>query len=269
MGPYSTTRQAHEAILTAQPLRAAETNGRRVGDPWHRSDRTVLVALQDAVAAGRLAKRFSDQDVVPTLAFSCDQLLQQAREGRYSLIVVDEALVADDGSRCLDQVHEVSQAPIMALGGLSEEEHPVLEIAFPTRADPGAIVAHGSALIEMGRPVPLPHPLRWGGLELDLRTHQARWEGRPLHLTTVQFRIMEVLVLAAGAVVTPEQLARRVWGEASFDDGDRLVAHIRRIRKLIERDSSIPQFLLRVRGTGFRLAEGGESIAPGEDPASR
>lgn len=103
MGRCSTTPQAREAILTAQPLRAQETNGRRVGDPWHRSDRTVLVALEDPVAAGRLAKRFSDQDVVPTLAFSCDQLLQQAREGRYSLIVVDEALASNDGFRCLDQ----------------------------------------------------------------------------------------------------------------------------------------------------------------------
>lgn len=142
----------------------------------------------------------------------------------------------------------------MAVGELSEEDHPVLDIALPARADPGGIVAHGSALIEMARPVALPHPIRWGGLELDLRTHQARWHGRPLHLTTVQFRIMEVLVMATGALVTTEQLSRRVWGDSSFDDRDRLVAHIRRIRKLIEQDSAMPQFLLRVRGRGFRLA---------------
>ena len=219
------------------------------------------MALEDPVEAGRLAKRFSEQHVLPTLAFSCDQLLQQARADSYALIVVDEAFVCGHPSRCLDQVREISQAPIMALGELSEEEHPALDVALSPRLDPAGVVSHGTALIEMARPVALPHPIRWGGLELDLRTHLARWEGRPLHLTTVQFRIMEVLVMAAGALVTTEQLARRVWGESSFDDRERLVAHIRRIRKLIERDTSMPEFLLRVRGRGFRLADEQQAAA--------
>lgn len=228
---------------------------RRVGDEFDAPPRRVLLALHDPVAAGRLAKHFSETRVVPTLAFSCDQLVQQAREDRYALIVVDEAFACDHAPRCLDQVHHVSEAPIMALGELSEDEHPAVEIALPSPADSAGIVAHGTALIEMGRPVALPHPIRWGGLQLDLRTHEADWEGRPLHLTTVQFRIMEVLVMAAGALVTSEQLARRVWGDSSFDDRERLVAHVRRIRKLIESDTSMPQFLLRVRGRGFRLAD--------------
>lgn len=229
--------------------------GRRVGDDADTPSKTVLVALEDPLEAGRLAKRFSEQRVVPTLVFSCDQLLQQAREERFALIVVDEVFVCDHPSRCLDQVHEISHAPIMALGELSEDEHPALDIALPARVGPAEVVGHGTALIDMARPVALPHPIRWGGLELDIRTHQARWEGRPLDLTAPQFRIMEVLVLAAGALVTTEQLARRVWGESSFDDRERLLAHIRRIRKRIERDTSMPQFLLRVRGRGFRLAD--------------
>lgn len=217
--------------------------------------KTVLLALEDPVEAGQLAKRFSDRNLMPTLAFSCEQLLKQARKDSYALIVVDEALVSDDATRCLDQVHEVSKAPIMALGELSEEEHPVLDLALPARADPAGVVAHGTALIEMARPVALPYPIRWGGLELHMRTHEARWQGRALRLTEPQFRIMEILILAAGALVTTEQLARRVWGDSSFDDSDRLVAHIRRIRKLIEGDPSRPDFLLRVRGRGFRLAD--------------
>ena len=141
----------------------------------------------------------------------------------------------------------------MAIGEMNEERHPALELVLPADAASTKVAQRGAALIQMHRPVALPHPIRWGGLELDMRTHQARWNGSPIPLTTLQFRIMEVLILAAGAVVTSEQLARRVWGEASFDDRDRLVAHIRRIRKLIECEPSKPEFLLRVRGRGFRL----------------
>jgi len=231
---------------------------RRVADGLEPPARTVLVALQDPVAAGRLAKRFSQDRVVPTLAFSCEQLVQQVRDEAYGLIVVDEEFACDHASRCLDRVREASDAPVVAVGDIDEDVHPAVDLALDRDLATLELAAKGTALIEMGRPAPLPHPIRWGDLELDMRTHQARWRGRALPLTTIQFRIMEVLVLASGAVVTTEQLARRVWGESTFDDRDRLVAHIRRIRRLIEQDTAMPEFLLRVRGRGFRLAEESE-----------
>lgn len=117
--------------------------------------------------------------------------------------------------------------------------------------------------MDMSRPVRLPECLRWGSLELDVQRHEARWGGRPLPLTTLQFRIMEVLALAAGSVVTDEQLSRRVWSaSSSCEDKDRLVAHIRRIRRSMEEDPARPRFLIRVRGKGFRLAETGGDHPP-------
>lgn len=228
--------------------------GRRVGDKLDAPARRVLLALHDPVAAGRLAKRFSEQRIVPTLAFSCDELIQEVRDHSYALLVIDEAFVCGHDSSCLNKVRAISAAPIMAVAEVDEEEYPELEIALPPQVGTSTVAARGEALIEMSRPVPLPEPIRWGHLELDLRTHQAHWSGSSLALTNLQFRILEVLVLAAGGVVTTDQLSRRVWGDSSFDDGERLVAHIRRIRKLIEEDTRMPQFLLRVRGRGFRLA---------------
>ncbi len=232
--------------------------GRRVADEVNAPPRRVLVALQDPVSAGRLAKRFSQDRVIPTLAFSCGQLVQQVRDEAFALIVVDAEFACDHGSRCLDRVREESDAPVIALGDIDEDLHSAVDLAVTRERGAQELSAKGTALIEMSRPVRLPHPIRWGGLELNMRTHEAKWCGRALPLTTIQFRIMEVLVLAAGAVVTSEQLSRRVWGESTFDDRDRLIAHIRRIRKLIERDTAMPEFLLRVRGRGFRLADADE-----------
>lgn len=227
---------------------------RRVGDQVGAPLRRVLIALQEAGAAGRLAKRFSESRVVPTLAFTCKQLTKEAREGQYTLIVMDEGFCRHD-ARCLDEVRASSGAPILALADLEEDELAGVALALGPPLQPTEVARKGTALIDMSRPVALPHPIRWRGLELDMRTHQARWNGRSLSLTTLQFRIMEILVLAAGGLVTTEQLSRRVWGESSFIDDERLVAHVRRIRKLIECDPSRPEFLLRVRGRGFRLSE--------------
>ena len=46
-----------------------------------------------------------------------------------------------------------------------------------------------------------------------------------------------------------------MWPASVPDDGERLIAHIRRIRARIESDPSHPQFLLTARGVGFRLAD--------------
>lgn len=228
---------------------------RRVADQVNAPPRRVLVSLKDPVSAGRLAKRFSEDRLIPTLTFTCEELVQQVKEERYALIVVDEAFACEHQSRCLDQVRQASDSPIMAFGDANHGLHPAVDVAVPPALGSRGVSSRGQALIQMSRPVELPHPIRWGDLELNMRTHQARWRGRLLPLTTIQFRIMEVLVLAAGALVTTEQLSRRVWGESAFDDRDRVVAHIRRIRKLIERDTAMPEFLLRVRGRGFRLAD--------------
>jgi DNA-binding response OmpR family regulator len=94
-------------------------------------------------------------------------------------------------------------------------------------------------------------------MELDLARRQAWWHLEPLALTPLQFRLMSLLILAGGAVVTTEELSRALWGTALPSDAERLFAHIRRIRKRIEPDPARPQFLLTVRGEGFRLAEAG------------
>lgn len=240
---------------------------RRVGDSSGAASRRVLIGLTDNEAAGRLAKLFSDSRVLPTLVFSCEDLAQEAGEETYALIVLDAAFVCGHFSRCLKQVRAASLAPIMAVGHVADDDDAVVDIVLPDR-NAAKIAAYGAALVDLSRPVGLPNPLRWGPLELDVGHRQARWHDEELRLTTPQFRIMEVLVMAAGRVVTIEQLGRRVWGDAGISDLDRLVAHVRRIRRRIEEDPSSPKFLLRVRN-GFRLADAGAAADEGRSLPER
>ena len=110
-------------------------------------------------------------------------------------------------------------------------------------------------MMKITRPVNVPGVLMWGDFELDVRRREASWQGDPVALTPIEFRLMEVLILAGGDVVTVDELTRRLWGDIAFRDDQRLHAHVRRIRKKIERDPSDPGFLLTVRGHGYRLAD--------------
>jgi DNA-binding winged helix-turn-helix (wHTH) protein len=99
--------------------------------------------------------------------------------------------------------------------------------------------------------------LRWGQLRMDVGRREAWWAARRLALTSMQFRLLVTLVLAEGCVVSALELSRRAFGSAVANDDERVHAHVRRIRKLIEADPSHPQFLVTVRGEGFRLAASG------------
>lgn len=228
--------------------------GRRASDRLRALDRSVLIALRDPVTSGKLAHTFSEARVVPTLAFSLEQLDQLARLHSFALIVLDSGLVGPNSSGCLDDLRAGSMAPIVVIGELDRWEYRGIDVELDRSVRCSEIAQRGVSLIEMNRPVHLPRPLRWGPLELDVGTREARWRNEALHLTTLQFRIMEVLVMAAGGLVSSAQLARRVWGHDTYDDGDRLTAHIGRIRKLTD-DASMDEFLLTIRGEGFRLAE--------------
>ena len=97
--------------------------------------------------------------------------------------------------------------------------------------------------------------VRWGPLTLDARRRACTWNDVPLQLTPTQFRLMATLVNARGSVVTRPELCRRSLGSYVHGDCERLDAHLRRIRRLIEPDPSRARFLLTVRGEGVRLAD--------------
>jgi two-component system KDP operon response regulator KdpE len=177
------------------------------------------------------------------------------KEDRYRLLVLDGDLA--DGETVSDarSVSSDSEMPIMVLcSSESDRREPEADIVIPSSTPHRTIVDRGLSLVTMSHPV-AGLAIRWGPLELDIGRRQAKWEGQPLRLTPLQFRIMEVMMLAAGHVVTQAELSRRLWGDSLFDDNERVQAHIRRIRQKIETDSSRPKFLLTVRGEGYRLAD--------------
>lgn len=146
---------------------------RRIGDGWGAASRRVVIGLVDAEVAGRLAQLFSDFSILPTLVFTCGQLIQEAREDSYGLIVLDAGFACEHDSRCLQQVREASAAPIIAVGDPASEDRDEVDVALDPRHDADEIARRGRDLLDLSRPVRLPHSLRLGSLELDVQRHQA------------------------------------------------------------------------------------------------
>jgi DNA-binding response OmpR family regulator len=74
-----------------------------------------------------------------------------------------------------------------------------------------------------------------------------------IHLTNTEFRLLGVLVDNAGRVLSRDSLLQYVWDRGFFGD-DRIVdVHVRRLRKKLETEPSMPSTLVTVRGLGYRL----------------
>ncbi len=78
-------------------------------------------------------------------------------------------------------------------------------------------------------------------------------DGHELHLTSTEFRLLLDLAGQNGRVVSREDLLERVWGYDYFGDSRLVDVHIRRLRTKIEPDPANPQYLVTVRGSGYKL----------------
>jgi hypothetical protein len=169
------------------------------------------------------------------------------------LAIVHQRLAAEQ-PELVDRLHRETSSPILVLaasGPLLGSYDWCDGTLFEDRPLAPQVAAHLPGVF-IRRADPLT---RWGPLRLDTRSRRAFWHDREIRLTSHQFRAMTLLCEARGGLVSVEALSAHLYGVRVGADRQRVVAHIRRVRRLIEPDPARPQFLLTVRGEGFRLAD--------------
>ncbi|MPZ99449.1 MAG: hypothetical protein GEU80_08955 [Dehalococcoidia bacterium] len=88
------------------------------------------------------------------------------------------------------------------------------------------------------------------GVTISLERHEVRREGRLVHLTPAEFRLLAVLARYAGQVVPYYRLVGEVWGGDHAESRAHLRVHIRHLRQKLERDPDDPGLILTERGRG-------------------
>jgi DNA-binding response OmpR family regulator len=94
-----------------------------------------------------------------------------------------------------------------------------------------------------------------GGLTLDVTRYEVQVDGRPVQLTPSEFRILALLAEHPERVVSRRQIMEHLWGSTHVGDQHACEVHISNLRRKIERDASVPERLLTVRGFGYKLAD--------------
>jgi two-component system response regulator RegX3 len=99
----------------------------------------------------------------------------------------------------------------------------------------------------------MPPTLESGPVRMDIERHVVTVSGKHVALPLKEFELLEMLLRNSGRVLTRAQLIDRVWGSDYVGDTKTLDVHVKRLRSKVEPDPANPQFIVTVRGLGYKF----------------
>jgi two-component system response regulator RegX3 len=99
----------------------------------------------------------------------------------------------------------------------------------------------------------MPVTLESGPVRMDVERHVVTVGGKHTALPLKEFELLEMLLRNSGRVLTRLQLIDRVWGSDYVGDTKTLDVHVKRLRAKVEPDPANPQFIVTVRGLGYKF----------------
>ena len=96
-------------------------------------------------------------------------------------------------------------------------------------------------------------PFRFGEVEIDLARRTVHKGGAQLHLTPIEFRLLNLMISNVGRVLTHRQILREVWGPAYVEHEHYVRVHMGHLRQKLEDDPAQPAHLITETAVGYRL----------------
>lgn len=186
------------------------------------------------------------------------------RKHQPGLALLDLGLPDGDGLTVLRALRTDSRVPVIVLSARGQEGDKVA--ALDSGADDYLTKPFGTGELMARIRVALRHAIEHGAsamqdvvevgpIRIDQPRHEVTVDGRDVHLTPIEFKILVELARQAGRVITHTRLARAVWGAAPTEPSHTLRVHVAALRRKLERDPARPQWLVTEAGVGYRLRD--------------
>jgi two-component system KDP operon response regulator KdpE len=226
--------------------------------------RTVLVIDDDQAVRRFLRTVLSGQGYAVVEAGSVAQAIDQLRRVRPDVVLLDLGLPDGDGTRVLAAMPpDEPRVPVIVLSARGQEGDKV--IALDMGADDyltkpfgaGELTARIRAIVRRGAAPGggTPDVLEVGAIRIDQPRHEVTVEGKLVHLTPIEFKLLVELARQPGRVLTHRQLLRDVWGPSAVEQSHTLRVHVAALRRKLERDPAQPRWLVTEAGVGYRLRD--------------
>ena len=221
-----------------------------------------VLVVDDDVKTVELVKLYLNRDGYKVLtAYEGVEALRLAREGHPDLIVLDLMLPGIDGWDVCRTLRDESDVPIIMLTARTTDQDKLTGLGlgaddYVTKPfSPRELAARVRAVLRRLPGERGPAEIKRGELTVNFFKHEVSLAGRALNLTTVEFKILGVLVKEPGRVFSRAQLIEKALGY-DYEGFDRTIdVHILNLRRKLEPDPSHPKYLKTVYGAGYKLSE--------------
>jgi two-component system alkaline phosphatase synthesis response regulator PhoP len=222
-----------------------------------------VLVVDDDVKTVELVKLYLKRDGYQVLtAYDGVEALRLARESSPDLIVLDLMLPDIDGLEICRILRHESDVPIIMLTARTTDQDKLTGLGlgaddYVTKPfSPKELAARVQAVLRRLPGERGPEEISSGELSMDFTKHEAWFAGRPLDLTSVEFKLLGVLAKEPGRVFSRTSLIEEALGY-DFEGFDRTIdVHILNLRRKLELDSSHPRYLKTVYGVGYKFVGG-------------
>lgn len=223
----------------------------------------ILIVDDERKIAQGLQSYFRQAGYATLVAYDGRQALDLAQRERPDLIVLDLMLPEIDGLEVCRRLRRESAVPIIMLTARVEETDTLIGLElgaddYITKPfSPREVVARARAVLRRVNGSLQPSALlRHRDVEIDLDRRTVSVGDRRIdHLTPTEFDLLATLARQPGRPFTRSQLLDAVQG-VSYEGYERTIdAHIKNLRRKIERDPTNPEYVLTVYGIGYKFVE--------------
>ena len=241
------------AARAAGPARAARWVAR--GD----EEQTRILVVDDDPQILRYTRdALTEAGYAPILTGDPEEVADLIRTHEPALVLLDLLLPGGDGIALMEQVHELTDLPLIFISAYGRDET-IVRALDAGAADyivkpfsPAELAARVRAALRRSAG---PEPFVLGELTIRYDQRRVTVAGQPVQLTPIEYEVLRVLSASAGRVLTHESLLRQAWSRRDRGSTDpKLVrAVVKRLRRKLGDDAANPKYICNERGVGYRM----------------
>lgn len=225
----------------------------------------VLIVEDETLINNLLAKLLADNGYNPIQCFCGKEAVALAASHCPDLILLDLGLPDMEGLDVLDTLCQWSNKPIIVVSAREQEQQKIEALDrgaddYITKpfSNQDLMARVRSVLRRSQKPATCPLSalgnFTLGDLTIDYDSKAVFVDGKAVHVTPIEYKILALLSLNAGKVLTYGHILREIWGPYC-DDHQVLRVNMANIRRKIEKQSADPQYILTEVGVGYRMPD--------------